>query len=192
MKTNFKLFVAIALMATACSTGSKVTSGGYADDLYYTPGDAPHVAPKPVKEVKQQPQQKSMVAMQVEENEKGKTVNNYIVPKSSRKDKNAYYFDDQPAYADTVLEYKDDKEQVTVNNYFEGEEMDYSSRIRPSTIHISMTHSGILSGILTTAILMVVLALVRMVAGIPVGVGVVVGTTPGIHGMVDMDMAVLA
>ena len=35
-------------------------------------------------------QKKSMVAMQVEENEQGKVVNNYIVPKSSRKDKNAY------------------------------------------------------------------------------------------------------
>ncbi len=129
MKTNVKLLIAIALMATACSTGSKVTSGGYSDDLYYTPGDARPTAPKPVKEVKP-PQQKSMVAMQVEENEQGKVVNNYIVPKSSRKDRNAYYFDDQPAYSDTTLEYKDDKEQVTVNNYYEGEEMNYSARIR--------------------------------------------------------------
>lgn len=131
MKTNVKLLIAIALMATACTTGSKVTSGGYSDDLYFTPGDAQPVAPRPrvEKEVKQ-PQQKSMVAMQVEENKEGKIVNNYVVPKSSRKDNNAYYFDDQPAYSDTTLEYKDDKEQVTINNYFDGEEMDYTTRIR--------------------------------------------------------------
>jgi len=131
MKTNVKLLIAIALMATACSTGSKVTSSSYSDDLYYTPGDAVPVAPKPVKnkEVKQ-PQKKSTVVMQVEENEKGKVVNNYVVPKSSRKDNSAYYFDDQPAYSDTVMEYKDSKEQVTVNNYYEGEEMDFSTRIR--------------------------------------------------------------
>ncbi|MCL4483640.1 MAG: hypothetical protein M1445_13695, partial [Bacteroidetes bacterium] len=131
MKTNVKLLIAIALMATACTTGSRVTSGGYSDDLYFTPGDAQPVAPKPKvdREVKQ-PQQKSMVAMQVEQNKEGKIVNNYVVPKSSRKDNNAYYFDDQPAYSDTTLEYKDDKEQVTVNNYFEGQELDYSTRIR--------------------------------------------------------------
>ncbi|MCK9411964.1 MAG: hypothetical protein M0Q53_06665 [Prolixibacteraceae bacterium] len=129
MKPNVKLFIAVALLATACTTGSRVTSGGYSDDLYFTPGDAQPSTPKPVKQEKQ-PEKKSTVVMQVEENEQGKVVNNYIVPKSSRKDKNAYYFDDQPAYADTVMEYKDDKEQVTINNYYEGEEMNYSTRIR--------------------------------------------------------------
>ncbi|MEI6277664.1 MAG: hypothetical protein WCP08_16820, partial [Prolixibacteraceae bacterium] len=123
------LLLAIALMATACSTGSKVTSPAYSDDLYYIPGDARPAAPKPVKETPQ-PQKKSTVAMQVEENDNGKVVNNYVVPKSSRKDNNVYYFDEQPAYSDTVMEYKDSKEEVTVNNYFEGEEMDYSTRIR--------------------------------------------------------------
>ena len=128
MKTNVKLFIAVALMAGACTTGSKVTSPTYSDDLYYTPGETTPVAPKPVKEVSQ-PQKKSLVAMQVEETEQGKVVNNYVVPKSSRKDNNAYYFDDQPAYSDTVTEYKDNKEQSTVNNYYEGQEMDYSTRI---------------------------------------------------------------
>ena len=131
MKTKVKLLLAIALLATACTTGLRVTSGGYSDDVYFTPGDARPVAPRPLKEAKKpEAQKKSMVAMQVEENEQGKVVNNYIVPKSSRKDKNAYYFEDQPAYADTVMEYKNDKEQITINNYFEGEEMDYSSRIQ--------------------------------------------------------------
>jgi hypothetical protein len=132
MKTNVKLLLAIALLASACTTGLKVTSGGYSDDLYFTPGDAVSlrpVVPKPAKEA-EQPQKKSMVAMQVEENEQGKIVNNYVVPKSTRKDNNAYYFEDQPAYSDTTLEYKNDREEVTINNYFEGEEMDYSTRIR--------------------------------------------------------------
>jgi len=131
MKTKVKLLLAVAVLATACTTGSKITSGGYSDDVYFTPGDARPVAPRPPKEVKKpEAQKKSMVAMQVEENEQGKIVNNYIVPKNSRKDNNAYYFDDQPAYADTVMEYKNDKEEITINNYFQGEEMDYSSRIR--------------------------------------------------------------
>jgi hypothetical protein len=131
MKTSVNLLLAIALLATACTTGSKVTSGGYTDDVYFTPGDARPVAPRPVKEAKKPvAQKKSVVAMQVEENEQGKVVNNYIVPKTSRKDNNAYYFDEQPAYADTVMEYKNDKEEITINNYFQGEEMDYSSRIR--------------------------------------------------------------
>jgi hypothetical protein len=128
MKTNAKLLLAVALMAGACTTGSKVTSPTYSDDLYYTPGETTPATPKPVKEAPQ-PQKKSLVAMQVEETEKGKVVNNYVVPKSSRKDNNAYYFDDQPAYSDTVTEYKDNKEQSTVNNYYEGQEMDYATRI---------------------------------------------------------------
>ena len=131
MKTNVKLLIAVAMMATACTTGLKVTSGGYTDDLYYTPGDAQPAAtkPAPAPEAKK-PQPKSTVVMQVEENEQGKVVNNYVVPKGSRKDNNAYYFDDQPSASDTTLEYKDNKEQVTVNNYYEGEEMSYSTRIR--------------------------------------------------------------
>ena len=129
MKTNLKLLLATALLASACTTGMKVTSGGYTDDLYFTPGDAVPIAQKPVKEVKK-PQQRSTVVMEVEENEQGKIVNNYVVPKSSKKDKNAYYFNDEPAYADTVFEYIDDKEHVTINNYYEGEEMDYSTRLR--------------------------------------------------------------
>jgi hypothetical protein len=129
MKLNVKLLIAVAFLATACTTGSKVTSGGYSDDLYFTPGDALPAIRETVKEVKQ-PQKKSTVVMQVQENEQGKIVDNYIVPKNSRKDKNAYYFDDQPAYSDTIMEYKDNQEQITINNYFEGEEMDYSTRIR--------------------------------------------------------------
>ncbi|MCE1198611.1 MAG: hypothetical protein LWW85_06545 [Marinilabiliales bacterium] len=129
MKTQVKLIVAIATMVTACTPGAKITSGGYSDDLYYTPGDARPVAAKPVEEVKK-PLPKSMIAMQVEENEQGKVVNNYIVPKGSRKDNNVYYFDDQPQAADTAFVYKDGKEQVTINNYYEGEEMNYTSRIR--------------------------------------------------------------
>jgi hypothetical protein len=131
MKTNVKLLIAIALMASACTTGSKVTSSQYSDDVYYTPGEAKPAAPKPVigKEL-QEPQKKSTVVMQVEENDKGKVVNNYVVPKSSRKDNTSYYFDNQPAYSDTVKEYKDSIEHVTVNNTYEGQEMDYSTRIR--------------------------------------------------------------
>ena len=33
MKPNVKLLIAVALLATACTTGSKVTSGGYSDDF---------------------------------------------------------------------------------------------------------------------------------------------------------------
>ena len=131
MKTNVKLLIALAMMATSCTTGLKVTSGGNNDDIYYTPGDAqPNVSrPAPAPEVKK-PQPKSTVVMQVEESDQGKVVNNYVVPKGSRKESNAYYFDDQPTASDTTLEYKDNKEQVTVNNYYEGEEMSYSTRIR--------------------------------------------------------------
>jgi len=129
MKTNMKLLIALALMATACTPGSKITSGVYSDDVYFTPGDAMPMAHKPVKEVKQ-PQQRSTVMMQVEENEQGKTVNNYVVPKGSRNDKNAYYFDDQPATSDTTLEYIDNNEQVTIYNTYQGDEMDYSTQLR--------------------------------------------------------------
>jgi hypothetical protein len=129
MKTTVNLLLAVALMATACTTGSKITSSEYSDDLYFMPGDAQPMAQKPVKQAKPV-QQKSTVLMEVQENEQGKIVNNYVVPKGSRSDKNAYYFEEQPAYSDTISEYKDNKEQVTINNYYEGDEMDYTTRIR--------------------------------------------------------------
>ena len=43
MKTIIKLLSAVALLASACTTGSIVTSSSYTDDVYYTPGDNPPV-----------------------------------------------------------------------------------------------------------------------------------------------------
>ena len=102
MKPNVKLLIAVALLATACTTGSKAPPVVIQMTLFHS-GRCTAISPRPVKQAKQP--RKSTVAMEVEENEQGKVVNNYIVPKSSRKT-NAYYFDDQPAYADTVMEYR--------------------------------------------------------------------------------------
>src|ERR1035437_2659950 len=76
MKTNVKLLSAIALLASACTTGSMVTSSSYTDDVYFSPGDKPPVtvsaAPSRTPQVK-----RPATITESRQEEAGKIVDNY-------------------------------------------------------------------------------------------------------------------
>src|SRR5665648_270395 len=109
MKTNVKLLSAIALLASACTTGSMVTSSSYTDDVYFTPGDNPPVvvstAPSSARQVK-----RPATITESRQEEAGKIVDNY--QKNGDLDSTDYVYNDE---SDTTYE-SDDEALYLINN----------------------------------------------------------------------------
>ena len=129
MKTNVKLLSAIALIASACTTGSMVTSSSYTDDIYYSPGDNPPVVvnSSPIRER----QVKRPTSISESRNqEAGKIVDNYLNNKNEDNLKSdSYVFNDENSDSDTIYE-SDEEAKYLINNYLEPEELSYTTRIR--------------------------------------------------------------
>ncbi|HZK96975.1 MAG TPA: hypothetical protein VFC67_22440, partial [Prolixibacteraceae bacterium] len=123
MKTKVKLLSAIALLASACTTGSMVTSSSYNDDVYFTPGDNPPVvvstAPSSARQVK-----RPSTITESRQEEAGKIVDNY--QKEGDLDSTDYVYNDE---SDTTYE-SDDEALYLINNYNDPEEISYTTRIR--------------------------------------------------------------
>ena len=135
MKSKWTLLGVIALLLGACTTGSYVTSN-YSDDIYFNPADVP--PPIAVEEVskKEALVEKSgnrMIISQIDENQDGsKTMNNYVFD-GSKEDADALRYDMEQMElegSDTTVYYNDDEVKYVINNYYDGDEMDYAYRIR--------------------------------------------------------------
>ncbi|HYQ57946.1 MAG TPA: hypothetical protein VEP89_11445, partial [Draconibacterium sp.] len=134
MKTRLTLLGLLAILMGACTTGGYV-SGTYSDDIYFSPGDVP--PPIAVEEVvAQEPVQKSantMIISNIEREEDGSnTMNNYIFEGSEEDaDVLRYNMDQMEMEAsDTTVYYNDDEMKYVINNYYDGDELDYAYRIR--------------------------------------------------------------
>jgi hypothetical protein len=125
MKTNIKLLTVIALLASACTTGSMVTTGGYSDDAYYTPGDHPPVIVSTSPYHEQSAKHAATISGMRQE-EAGKIVDNY---QSDKKPGNSNLsMGDQSA---TDMNNQADDQAGDLNEvYDEPEELDYTTRIR--------------------------------------------------------------
>ena len=138
MKTNVYLTAAAALLLSACSTGSYVTTG-YVDDIYFNPRDIPPPVMAEETIVNEEPARENapdrLIISEITENEEGsKTMNNYIY---DGKDANEYA--DAQLYnmqqmelegSDTTVYYNDDDIKYVINNYYDGDDIDFSYRIR--------------------------------------------------------------
>ena len=138
MKSKIIIFSALALILSACSTGSYVTSS-WVDDIYFSPGDVP----PPVTVSKKSDQQADLrtksadrvIISEIRDNDQGsKTMNNYIFDgqdAGSYADAQLYNLDRmQLAGSDTTVYYDESEVKYVINNYFEGDDMDFSYRIR--------------------------------------------------------------
>jgi hypothetical protein len=139
MKTQIRLIIAsaIALGMGSCTTGSLIT-GAYQDDIYFNPGSVPppvtaRETPPAPPVVPDKNSEDKMVISQLKENEDGtKTLNNYILKNNNdNPEVQAYNLDQQtPDETDTTVYYNDDQVKYVINNYYEGDDMDYAFRIR--------------------------------------------------------------
>ncbi|MFW5756523.1 MAG: hypothetical protein ACOCWK_07960, partial [Tangfeifania sp.] len=139
MKSRLTILAVIALFLGACTTGSYVSST-YTDDIYFNPGDVP--PPITVEEEEEMvaeeasPEEKSgrrMIISDIDENEEGsQTMNNYIFD-GTEEDADAFTYgvDQADMYqTDTSVYYNDDEVKYVINNYYDGDPIDYAYRIR--------------------------------------------------------------
>src|SRR5690606_30828901 len=136
MKSRLTFFAVVALLFSACTTGTYVTRS-YTDDIYFNPGDVP--PPIVVDDVVAEDEpatEKSgerLIISEIEENEDGSnTMNNYIFD-GTEEDAEAlsYNVDQMEMYgSDTTVYYNDDEVKYVINNYYDGDELDYAYRIR--------------------------------------------------------------
>jgi hypothetical protein len=136
MKSRLTLLTLAALFAGACTTGTYVTSS-YTDDIYFNPGDVP--PPITIEEdvrADREATEKSaqrMIISDIQRNQEGsQTMNNYIF-EGTEEDADAlvYSMDQYDLYqSDTTVYYNEDDVKYVINNYYDGDALDYAYRIR--------------------------------------------------------------
>ncbi len=137
MKIRIYLSVAIALVISACTTGSYVSTS-YVDDIYFNPGDVP--PPVALEETTQQEADANLksadrlIISEIRDNEEGsKTMNNYIFDEQDAGeyvDAQLYNMDQmQLEGSDTTIYYDDNEVKYVINNYYDGSDVDFSYRI---------------------------------------------------------------
>lgn len=135
MKSRFTILMMAALFIGACSSGSYVT-GYYSDDIYFDPADVPPPIEADNATADNKGGEKSanrMIISNIEENEEGsKTMNNYIFDATGEDADALVYGLDQYDLnsSDTSVYYNDEDVKYVINNYYDGESIDYAYRIR--------------------------------------------------------------
>jgi hypothetical protein len=121
MKTKLPLIAVVAILVSACATGT-YTAKTYDDDIYFSPGDVPPVtiveSTAPAKE--SSTQAKSHVA-QDQKQEMSQPDQNVNIQADDMNNPNLMN-------SDTTVYYNDDDVKYVINNYYD-DDMDYSSRI---------------------------------------------------------------
>ena len=138
MKAKFTTIGIAALFLSACSTGSYVTSS-YTDDIYFNPGDVPPPitaevvgADQVADQLEKEKSGDKFIISQIGENEDGSnTMNNYIFDGTEDDADALRYNMDQMELqgSDTTVYYDDDEMKYVINNYYDGDELDFAYRI---------------------------------------------------------------
>ena len=134
MKSKFTNLGLMAILLSACSTGSYVTSS-YTDDIYFNPGDVPPpigVTTKPEQKPAREKSASTIIVSAIGENEEGENVmNNYIFDGTER-DANALQYNVEQGLegSDTTIYYNDDEVKYVINNYYDDNgNVDFAYRI---------------------------------------------------------------
>lgn len=138
MKSRLITIGIAALFLSACSTGSYLTSS-YTDDIYFNPGDVPppisaegQITNKPLGDTGKEKSGEKMIISQIEKNDDGtNTMNNYIFDGTNQDADALQYNMDQMDLqnSDTTVYYNDDDMKYVINNYYDGDDLDFSYRI---------------------------------------------------------------
>lgn len=142
MKTKLIIISLVAIVVSACTTGTRLTKT-YEDDIYFSPADVPPVAvaaeqtqadAKSVRSGNNDTKDKKIIMSQIERDANGAaTVNNYIYQqdnKNANSDYQSYNMNDQQLVdSDTTRYYNDDDVKTVINNYYDDNDIDYAYRI---------------------------------------------------------------
>jgi len=140
MKTKLPVIAIVAILVSACTTGTYMTKT-YDDDIYFSPADVPPVAivendvpamEKSARINNSDAGNKRIVMSQMDKNADGtSTLNNYIYqPEEENSDVQSYQMDDQElAESDTTIYFDDDEVKYVINNYYDDNDLDFTYRI---------------------------------------------------------------
>ncbi len=137
MKTKIYLLVAIALVFSACTTGSFVSTG-YVDGIYFNPADVPPPVMAEEVDVREEPvtvkSGERVIISEISDNEEGdKTMTNYVFDGEDAGeyvDAQMYNLDQMELeQSDTTIYYDDNEVRYVINNYYDGSDIDFSYRI---------------------------------------------------------------
>jgi hypothetical protein len=145
MKTKLPIVAVVAILVSACNTGTYMTKN-YDDGIYFTPADQPPVAVTSNQAVASAREKsatvnapdsgdQSLVMSQMSKNQDcTSSVNNYIYQpgkNTKNSDVHAYNMDNQELTdSDTTAYYNDDDVKYVINNYYDdNEDIDYTYRI---------------------------------------------------------------
>ena len=129
MKTKLTVISILAILVSACTTGTYVTKA-YDDDIYFSPADVPPVAvaeneapasEKSARISNNDTRDKKIILSQMDRNADGtSSVNNYIYQpdNNGNPDNQSYNMDNQElAESDTTAYYNDDDVKYVINNF---------------------------------------------------------------------------
>lgn len=144
MKTKLPYIAVVAILVSACTTGTYMTKT-YDDDIYFSPADVPPVTmvqdnAQAAGTNKSDAANQRIVMSQMEKNADGSsTVNNYIYQpdeENQNSDYQAYDMDQQELLgSDTTVYYNDDDVKYVINNYYDGNENDIDFAYRINRFH---------------------------------------------------------
>lgn len=137
MKSKMIIIPVLALIFGACTTGSQLTTS-WVDDIYFSPGDVPPPVVTANQDDSGNKVQKEsderIIISEIKGNQEGsKTMNNYIFDGQDAgeyADAQLYNMEQMELVgSDTTVYYDENEVKYVINNYFEGDEMDFSYRI---------------------------------------------------------------
>ncbi|MDP2337562.1 MAG: hypothetical protein Q8N05_14180 [Bacteroidota bacterium] len=148
MKTKLPVIAIVAIMVSACTTGTYMAKT-YDDDIYFSPADVPPVAmvenEAPVKEKSAKMnnsdnRDQKVIISQMDKNADGSTaVNNYIYQpnqENRNSDNQAYNMDNEELVeSDTTVYYNDDDVKYVINNYYDENDNDIDFAYRIGRFH---------------------------------------------------------
>jgi hypothetical protein len=133
MKSALKIFAACSVLFLSCTSGYYVT-GRYTDDIYFNPGDIPPpVAVENITPASPRESEERFIISETSRGDSGSsTVKNYIFNDTGENaDLLIYGMDNMElAASDTGYYYGDGETSYIVNNYYEGDNVDFAYRIR--------------------------------------------------------------
>ncbi|MDO8929213.1 MAG: hypothetical protein Q7W54_09520, partial [Bacteroidota bacterium] len=145
MKTKLPYIAIVAILVSACTTGTYMTKT-YDDDIYFSPADVPPVTMVQDRTEKSAGINKSdagnqrIVMSQMEKNADGtSTLNNYVYQPDEQNQNSSYqaYDMDQQELigSDTTVYYNDDDVKYVINNYYDGNDNDIDFAYRINRFH---------------------------------------------------------
>ena len=147
MKTKLTVISILAILVSACTTGTYMTKA-YDDDIYFSPADVPPVAiveneapasEKSARISNNDTRDKKIILSQMDRNADGtSSVNNYIYQpdNNGNPDNQSYNMDNQElAESDTTAYYNDDDVKYVINNYYDENDNDLDFAYRIGRFH---------------------------------------------------------